>query len=123
MALPVPSDPVNEMAFTAGFVTSSLPTFDPGPVTRLIAPLVTPASCSASTSRTAHSGARSEGFSTTALPQMSAGAVFHVGIAMGKFHGVMSPTTPSGRRRVWMNTRSRSDGAYSPPRRAPSPPT
>ena len=44
------------------------------------------------------------------------------GMAMGKFHGVISPTTPSGRRRVWMNTRSRSDGTFSPPSRAPSPP-
>ena len=108
--LPVASDPVNEIAFTSGLVTISLPTFEPGPVTRLIAPFVTPASSSASTSRTAQSGARSDGFSTTALPAISAGAVFQVGMAIGKFHGVIRPTTPSGRRRVWINTRSRSDG-------------
>ena len=77
--LPVPSDPVKEMALTSGLVTISLPTFEPGPVTRLIAPLVTPASPSASTSRTAQSGARSDGFNTTALPATSAGAVFQVG--------------------------------------------
>ncbi len=32
------------------------------------------------------------------LPNASAGAAFHSGIATGKFHGVMSATTPSGRR-------------------------
>ena len=32
---------------------------------------------------------------------MSAGASFQTGIAIGKFHGVMRPTTPSGRRSVY----------------------
>ena len=100
MLLPVATEPVNEIALTAGFVTISWPTLDPGPVTRFSAPFVTPASSSASTSRTAHSGARSEGFKTTALPATSAGAVFQAGMAMGKFQGVMRPTTPSGLRSV-----------------------
>jgi hypothetical protein len=42
MRLPVASDPVNEMARTWAFVTISLPTRLPGPVTRLMAPFVTP---------------------------------------------------------------------------------
>src|SRR4029077_10877576 len=36
------------------------------------------------------------GLKTTVLPQTSAGAIFHTGMATGKFHGVMAPTTPSG---------------------------
>ena len=38
------------------------------------------------------------GLSTTVLPNASAGAAFHAGIAIGKFHGVISPTTPSASR-------------------------
>ena len=36
------------------------------------------------------------GLKTTVLPQTSAGAIFQVGIAIGKFHGVITPTTPIG---------------------------
>ena len=42
----------------------------------------------------------SAGLSTTVLPNASAGAAFQSGIASGKFHGVMSATTPSGSRSV-----------------------
>ena len=45
---------------------------------------------------------------------MSAGASFQTGIAAGKFHGVISPTTPSGRRIVqsrWFVT----DGSKTSP--------
>ncbi len=38
------------------------------------------------------------GLSTTALPACSAGAIFHVGMATGKFHGVISRATPRGKR-------------------------
>ena len=58
---------------------------------KLSAPLVTPASSSASTSRSAQSGARSEGLRTTALPAIRAGAVFHAGIAIGKVPGRDEP--------------------------------
>ena len=34
-------------------------------------------------------GTISDGLSTTQLPKASAGAIFHAGIASGKFHGVM----------------------------------
>ena len=55
-----------------------------------------PASCRISTSFTEVSGACDAGLITTVLPETSAGASFHVGIAMGKFHGAISATTPSG---------------------------
>ena len=41
----------------------------------------------------------SAGLSTTALPAPSAGASFHAAIRIGKFHGMICPTTPSG---SWM---------------------
>ena len=37
---------------------------------------------------------------TTVLPQTRAGIIFQVGMAMGKFHGVMRPQTPRGWRTV-----------------------
>jgi hypothetical protein len=46
------------------------------------------------------SGVHSAGFSTTALPAASAGANPHAAIVIGKFHGTMMPTTPSGSRKV-----------------------
>ena len=68
------------------------------------------------------SGACEAGLNTTALPETSAGAIFQVGMAMGKFHGAIRATTPSGCRIVYMNTRGRSDGIVWPDIRAPSPP-
>ncbi len=42
------------------------------------------------------SGDQPDGFTTTALPAASAGAIFCASEAMGEFHGVMAPTTPIG---------------------------
>lgn len=43
-------------------------------------------------------GSRSAGLSPTQLPNVRAGAIFHAGMAMGKFHGVVRHTTPMGLR-------------------------
>ena len=51
-----------------------------------------------SVSACAVAGVSEAGFMTTVLPKASAGALFHAGIAIGKFHGVISPNTPSGSR-------------------------
>ena len=72
--------------------------------------------------RHAQSGETDAGFTTAVLPQMRAGAIFHAGIAIGKFHGVIRPTTPIGLRSANMCTRSRSDGTIMPGMREPSPP-
>jgi hypothetical protein len=71
-----------------------------------------PARSSACTSRSALSGASDAGFRTTVLPATSAGASFHAGIALGKFQGVISATTPSGLRIVKAKTFSRSEGIW-----------
>ena len=99
-SVPISVLPVNEIPATSGDSTSALPTLPPGPVIRLNTPGGTPASSNTSVSFTAHSGVLDAGLNTMALPQISAGAIFQAGIAMGKFHGVMMPTTPSGRRTV-----------------------
>ena len=71
--------------------------------------------------RHALSGAADAGLTTTVLPQISAGASFQAGMALGKFQGVTSPTTPIGLRMANMWTRSRSEGTSMPGIREPSP--
>ncbi|MNN80136.1 hypothetical protein D3C81_1968410 [compost metagenome] len=52
-----------------------------------------------STSTVMPSGVCSAGLSTTQLPAARAGASFHAAIRIGKFQGMICPTTPSG---SWM---------------------
>ncbi|MNT53871.1 hypothetical protein D3C72_1909880 [compost metagenome] len=68
-------------------------------------------------------GVCSAGFRTMVLPVIRAGATFQAGMAKGKFHGVMSPTTPRGRRCVKASMFGRIEGRLWPPRRRPSPAT
>ena len=82
-----------------------------------------PASVRISTNRVAVCGVSSAGLSTTVLPQSNAGNIFHVGIAMGKFHGVISAHTPTGMRTDMANLSGSSAGVVSPKRRRPSPAT
>jgi hypothetical protein len=62
------------------------------------------------------------GLKTTVFPQTIAGNVFQDGIAMGKFHGVIAPTTPTGIRTLIWNLSRSSEGVVWPKRRRPSPP-
>ena len=50
------------------------------------------------------------------LPAANAGPIFHEAIVSGKFHGTMSPTTPSGSRTV--NPSPPLTGIVSPSRRS-----
>jgi hypothetical protein len=61
------------------------------------------------------------GLKTTVFPQTSAGASFHEGMAIGKFQGVIAPTTPIGIRTLMLNLSMSSDGVVWPKRRLPSP--
>ena len=61
------------------------------------------------------------GLKTTVLPVTSAGMIFHVGIASGKFHGVMAATTPIGRRTDMAALSGISAGTVWPYWRRPSP--
>ena len=55
----------------------------------------------------------------TALPAASAGAIFQLAIVNGKFHGVITPTTPIGSRKV-MSTPP-ATGTVVPPSRCGTP--
>jgi len=99
MAAPVRVSPVKVMAFTPGWVVTNSPA-EPGPkpCTTLYTPAGTPAAFITSPRSAAVWGVSSEGFTTTALPQASAGPTFQVISRKGAFHGQITPTTPTGRR-------------------------
>ena len=75
----------------------------------------------ASASRCVQIGVSEAGLSTTVQPATSAGAVFHTGIANGKFHGVISATGPTGWRSVKLKVERDSEGIVLPCCRNPSP--
>ena len=59
-----------------------------------------------SPSLSVESGVYGEGLSTIVFPASSAGAIFQIASITGKFHGVIAPTTPNGRRRTSMRAAS-----------------
>ena len=119
---PVKVEPVKVTPRTLREWAKTSPTFEPGPMTRLNTPAGSaPARTMISASAQALPGTRSAGLKTTVLPNASAGAIFQAGIAMGKFHGVMIPITPSGSRRTSTSTPGRMEGKRSPDIRKASP--
>ena len=96
-----------------------LPHTLPGPTTTLTTPSGTPASSAMRSSSSAVSGVSSAGLSTTVLPAASAGPSFQAAIVSGKFHGTISPTTPSGSRKV--TSTPPATGIVSPSRRSGAP--
>ena len=96
MCLPTAVDPVKPILATSGWSTSRCPAVAPSPTTTLKTPSGMPASSASSARRRLVSGVSSLGLSTTVLPHANAGPSFHDAISIGKFHGVISPTTPSG---------------------------
>ncbi len=54
------------------------------------------------------------GLKTTVFPATSAGKIFHDGIAIGKFHGVIIAQTPIGIRKLMHILLGSSDGVVSP---------
>ena len=69
----------------------------PAPVTMLTTPAGRSACWQISANSIAVRDVVSAGFSTTVLPQASAGAIFQASIISGKFQGMTWPATPSGR--------------------------
>ncbi len=117
---PVSTEPVKEMALTSFESSMVWPTTEPRPMTRFTTPLGKPAREMISISAQAVPGTRSAGFSTTVLPKASAGAIFQAGMAMGKFHGQIRPTTPSGSRVSITSTPGRTDVIATPSTRSAS---
>ena len=100
---------------------SGVPTFEPLPVTMFTTPFGSPASSSTFSRLTTDRGVSVAGLMTTVFPRMSAGIIFQEGIAMGKFHGVMRPATPTGWRTDIWNLSGISEGVVCPNCRRPSP--
>ena len=96
MRWPVSVEPVKEIARTSGWRHSGSPTSRPVPCTMLSTPAGMPASIASSPSRAALMGLSSLIFSTAVLPNARQGAVFHVAVMKGTFHGLMSAHTPTG---------------------------
>ena len=80
-----------------------------------------PASSRTSTNFAPHRGVREDGFRTIGQPAIRAAPLFHAGIAIGKFQGVISPTSPTGSRIVMHILSGSSDGTVFPNIRRPSP--
>ena len=110
---PVGTDPVNDTAPTPACTASAAAGSGP-PCTTCTRSAGMPASTHASTKATPHAGASSDGFITTPFPASSAGKIFQLGIAIGKFQGVIIPTTPTGIRVVHAILSRISDGTTSP---------
>ena len=111
---PTSVEPVNDTTRTASAVVIAVPTASPPPVTRLTTPLGTPASARILTKLTAESGVSVAGLNTTVLPQTSAGMIFQDGMAIGKFHGVITAQTPTGWRTDIANLSWSSEGTVCP---------
>ena len=86
------------MSVTRSSSTSTSPISADGPTSTLSQPGGSPASCSSSASRSAESGVCDAGFSTTAHPAASAGAILCATRLSGKLNGLIAPTTPIGTR-------------------------
>ena len=65
-------------------------------------------------------GVSSAGLKTQVFPQTRAGNIFHVGIAIGKFHGVINPPTPIGTLKLRFILFWSSLGAFNPKSLLPS---
>ena len=95
---PVGVEPVKATLRTSGCVTSASPVSAPVPGNTVSTPSGRPASARISPSRSVVSGVESAGFATTVLPHSSAGPSLLHSSVVGKFHGTIAATTPSGRR-------------------------
>jgi hypothetical protein len=110
---PVGTDPVKLIAWTPG-CTARAAAGSAKPCTTCTRSAGRPASVQAATNASQHAGACSDGLITTPLPASTAGKIFHDGIATGKFHGVIIPTTPTGWRVVQHSLSPNSEGTVSP---------
>ena len=90
------------------------PTLAPAPMTKLNSPAGISCFAIISVNRTALAGVRFAGFQMTALPKAKAGAIFQEAVAVGKFQGLMTVTTPMGSRRTSISTPGRTESAVSP---------
>ena len=97
--MPTSVEPVKPSLRTIGLDVISPPisgASSASPVTTLSTPGGRPASSPSASIASAVSGVCSAGLSTIVQPAASAGAALRVGIAAGKFQGVIPAVTPTG---------------------------
>ena len=111
---PTSCDPVKLTASTSGDAASAAPSSSPGPSPDSARPAAVRRAGRCPRASTATPGTSSAGLKTTQLPNASAGAIFHAGIASGKFHGVIAATTPSGSRVTSTSMPGRAESIFSP---------
>lgn len=99
MPLPTGVDPVKLTTRGVGWVTIASPMSEPEPTTTDSSPSGSPASSKIrASSRPPVTGVSPAGLSTTALPTAKAGATERFDSCIGKFHGEITATTPTGSR-------------------------
>ncbi len=95
---PTAVEPVKEIIATSGWAASA-PPGSASPGSTCSTPAGSPASSNSRASRTPpETAVCTSGFRMTALPRASAGATARADRISGKFHGLITPTTPSGTR-------------------------
>src|SRR5690625_3241803 len=98
-----------------GLAHNSAPTAWPcWAVTTLNTPAGNPAAAAKCASARAERGVSSAGLITTAQPAAKAGATLRAIIELGKFQGVMAPTTPTGSLSAYSKWLLRLEGSTSP---------
>ncbi|MNO31523.1 hypothetical protein D3C76_214980 [compost metagenome] len=98
MCEPTGVEPVKAILAMRLLVARASPASRPRPWTMFSTPAGSRSAIS-SAKMVIDSGVCSAGLSTTQLPAARAGASFQAAIRIGKFHGMICPTTPSG---SWM---------------------
>ncbi|MNH20253.1 hypothetical protein D3C79_800140 [compost metagenome] len=96
---PTGVDPVKVISDGVSCSTKASPISLPAPTTTLSTPAGSPASSKIrANSSPPHTGVSLAGLTTTALPSAKAGAIERWVRCRGKFHGLMTPTTPNALR-------------------------
>src|SRR5699024_6154670 len=111
---PTSVEPVNVIIRTALLESIASPISLEFPVTRLTTPFGMPARSNILTTSIADSGVTVAGFKTTVQPAAKAGPTFRVIIEVGKFQGVIAPTTPTGLGTTSILFEFVEDGIHSP---------
>src|SRR6266540_3799745 len=118
---PTPVEPVNDTLRTRASSSQVVTTVAASVVgTTLTTPAGTPARSISRASAIAVSGVSAAGLSTTVQPAASAGPILRVAMAAGKFHGVTSAATPTGRVVTIVRVPPAGDSAYPPSGRTAS---
>ena len=111
---PTSVDPVKVRPRTIGFEVISAPISRAEPVMTENTPAGIPARSASSAIASADSGVSPAGLQTKAHPAASAGPALRVIIALGKFHGVIAATTPTGCLITTMREAVQGEGIVSP---------